>query len=85
MAEDSEQPQTAKSAKEIRAKLGIDIKMLELLVCPLTHKSLEVNIETAELISIGAKLAYPVRGGIPIMLPSEARELTEKELEEYSG
>ncbi|WP_367717701.1 Trm112 family protein [Nitratireductor sp. GISD-1A_MAKvit] len=53
----------------------IDTKLLELLVCPLTKGSLRWDAENSELISKSAKLAYPVRDGIPIMLPSEARPL----------
>ncbi|EKF17833.1 Trm112 family protein [Nitratireductor pacificus] len=55
----------------------IDRKLLELLVCPLTKGPLRWNGETSELISAKAQLAYPVRDGIPIMLPSEARALDE--------
>jgi uncharacterized protein YbaR (Trm112 family) len=53
----------------------IDPKMLELLVCPLTKGSLDYDREHSELISKKAKLAYPVREGIPILLASEARTL----------
>ncbi|MFD1327773.1 Trm112 family protein [Mycoplana ramosa] len=53
----------------------VDPKLLELLVCPLTKGRLTWNAEAGELISERAKLAYPVRDGIPIMLVSEAREL----------
>ncbi len=53
---------------------GIDPKMLELLVCPLTKGRLSFDAERNELISEKAKLAYPVRDGIPIMLMSEARK-----------
>jgi uncharacterized protein YbaR (Trm112 family) len=53
----------------------IDPKMLELLACPLTKGPLVWNSESSELISKVAKLAYPVRDGIPIMLPSEARTI----------
>lgn len=53
----------------------IDPKLLELLVCPLTKTRLTFDREKNELISDAAKLAYPVRGGVPIMLPSEARRL----------
>lgn len=53
----------------------IDPKMLELLVCPLTKATLEYDRENSELISRKAKLAYPVREGIPILLASEARVL----------
>ena len=50
-----------------------DRKMLEALVCPLTQGTLEYNEENQELISKSAGLAYPIRNGIPIMLPDEAR------------
>ncbi len=55
----------------------IDPKLLELLVCPLTKGSLDYDSERQELVSRQAKLAYPIRDGIPIMLPEEARALTE--------
>lgn len=53
----------------------VDPKLLELLACPLTKSALSWDPERGELVSRLAKLAYPVRGGIPIMLPSEARAL----------
>jgi uncharacterized protein YbaR (Trm112 family) len=53
----------------------IDPKLLDLLVCPLTKTRLRLDRENCELVSEAAKLAYPVRGGVPIMLPSEARAL----------
>ena len=53
----------------------IDPKLLEILVCPLTKGRLEYDAEKQELISRSAKLAYPIRDGIPIMLPEEARQL----------
>lgn len=56
-----------------------DISMLEMLVCPLTHTSLSYDEQSNELISRAARLAFPVRGGIPIMLASEARQLSEEE------
>jgi len=55
----------------------IDPKLLELLVCPLTKGSLDYDAERQELVSRQAKLAYPIRDGIPIMLPEEARPLEE--------
>ena len=55
----------------------IDPKLLEILVCPLTKSRLEYDAERQELISRSAKLAYPIRDGIPIMLPEEARQLTD--------
>jgi uncharacterized protein len=54
---------------------SIDPKLLEILVCPLTKGQLEYDAEHQELISRSAKLAYPIRDGIPIMLPEEARKL----------
>lgn len=56
-------------------KSGVDRKLLEILVCPLTKGPLEYDVEAQELISRRAKLAYPIRDGIPIMLPDEARPL----------
>jgi uncharacterized protein YbaR (Trm112 family) len=56
-----------------------DPKLLEILVCPLTRTTLRYDGERQELISRVAGLAYPIRGGVPIMLASEARELTEEE------
>jgi uncharacterized protein YbaR (Trm112 family) len=55
--------------------IQIDPKMLEILVCPITFVSLTYNSETQELISNSAKLAYPIRNGIPVMLPDEARKI----------
>jgi uncharacterized protein YbaR (Trm112 family) len=55
----------------------IDPKLLEILVCPLTKGPLEYDAGRQELISRRAKLIYPIRDGIPIMLPEEARPLTE--------
>lgn len=57
----------------------IDPKLLEILVCPLTQATLEWHPETRELISRPARLAYPVRDGVPIMLPEEARPLGPEE------
>ncbi|HVY00383.1 MAG TPA: Trm112 family protein [Pseudorhodoplanes sp.] len=54
---------------------SIDSKLLEILVCPLTKGPLEYDGARQELISRAAKLAYPIRDGIPIMLPEEARRL----------
>ncbi len=53
----------------------VDPKLLEILVCPLTKAALEYDPVKQELISRGAKLAYPIRDGIPIMLAEEARRL----------
>lgn len=53
----------------------IDPRLLEILVCPVTHGPLDYDRAAGELISRQAKLAYPIRDGVPIMLPEEAREL----------
>ncbi|MDO8352700.1 MAG: Trm112 family protein [Aestuariivirga sp.] len=53
----------------------VDPKLLEILVCPVTKTRLDYDAEKQELISKAAGLAYPIRDGIPIMLPDEAREL----------
>ncbi|MGA8320861.1 MAG: Trm112 family protein [Xanthobacteraceae bacterium] len=54
---------------------SVDPKLLEILVCPLTKARLEYDAQNQELISRAAKLAYPIRDGIPIMLPEEARRI----------
>lgn len=53
----------------------VDPRLLEILVCPLTKSSLDYDRNKQELISRSAKLAYPIRDGIPIMLPEEARPI----------
>ena len=53
----------------------VDRKLLEILVCPLTKTTLEYDSGRQELISRAAKLAFPIRDGVPIMLPEEARPL----------
>ena len=58
-------------------KRDIDVKLLELLACPLTKGPLVWDAERGELVSRLARLAYPVRDGIPVMLPSEARQIGE--------
>ena len=58
----------------------MDTKLLELLVCPVTKGPLEYDREKQELISRSARLAYPVRDGLPVMLENEARTLTNEEL-----
>ena len=57
----------------------VDPRLLEILVCPVTHATLEYDRAKGELISRSARLAYPIRDGVPIMLPEEARELGEGE------
>jgi hypothetical protein len=58
----------------------MDTKLLELLVCPVTKGPLDFDREKQELISRSARLAYPVRDGIPVMLENEARPLSDEEL-----
>ena len=59
----------------------MDTKLLELLVCPVTKGPLLWRLEQQELLSLSARLAYPVRDGIPVMLEHEARGLSEAEVE----
>ena len=56
-----------------------DPRLLETLVCPVAHGPLSYDREKQELISRGARLAYPIRDGVPIMLPEEARTLEDGE------
>jgi hypothetical protein len=58
-----------------RPENTVDPKLLEILVCPLTKGQLEFDSGKQELVSRSAKLAYPIRDGIPIMLPEEARKI----------
>jgi uncharacterized protein len=58
----------------------MDTRLLELLVCPVTKGPLEYDRENQELTSRSARLAYPVRDGIPILLENEARVMTDEEL-----
>ena len=63
----------------------MDTKLIELLVCPVTKGPLEFNADRTELLSRSARLAYPVRDGIPVLLESEARPLEEAEMDAPSG
>jgi uncharacterized protein len=58
-----------------RPENTVDPKLLEILVCPITKGPLEFDAAKQELVSRSAKLAYPIRDGIPIMLPEEARKI----------
>ncbi len=55
----------------------VDPRLLEVLVCPVTHTPLEYDRDARELISRAAGLAYPIRDGVPVMLPEEARTLAD--------
>jgi uncharacterized protein YbaR (Trm112 family) len=57
----------------------VDPKLLEVLVCPVSRGPLSYDRKKNELVSKQARLAYPIREGVPIMLPDEARELTDAE------
>ncbi|WP_138515272.1 Trm112 family protein [Rhodoferax bucti] len=59
----------------------MDTRLIELLVCPVTKGPLEFDRDKQELISRSARLAYPVRDGIPVLLENEARVLTDAELD----
>ena len=63
------------NASPERPENTVDPKLLEILVCPVTKGPLEFDAAKQELISLSAKLAYPIRDGIPIMLPEEARQI----------
>ena len=63
------------SAAEAGAPVPVDPRLLEVLVCPLTKGPLIYDRAAGELVSRAAGLAYPIRDGIPIMLPEEARRL----------
>ena len=65
------------SESEPSKHVPVDPRLLEILVCPLTKTTLIYDRERNELISRAAGLAYPIRDGIPIMLPDEARKLDE--------
>ncbi len=58
----------------------MDSKLLELLVCPVTKGPLDYLRERQELVSRSARLAYPIRDGIPVLLENEARALSEQEV-----
>jgi uncharacterized protein YbaR (Trm112 family) len=63
------------STARVTEKALFDRRMLEALVCPVSQTVLAYDVERQELVSKAAKLAFPIRGGIPIMLASEARAL----------
>ncbi len=63
----------------------MDMQLLDILVCPVTKGPLKYDKEKQELISTSARLSYPVRDGIPVMLEDEARTLSEEEYEKYKA
>ena len=64
-----------RDADDAPAAAPIDRRMLEALVCPMTHAPLTYDADKQELVCKAAHLAYPIRGGIPIMLEAEARKI----------
>jgi len=75
-AEDGMSPQASEVADKPQR---VDRRLLELLVCPITKASLDYDPVRQELISRTARLAYPIRQGVPCMVPSEARHLDDPE------
>lgn len=61
----------------------MDEHLLDILVCPVTKGALIYDRERQELLSLSARLAYPVRDGIPVMLPEEARQIFQEEYESH--
>jgi uncharacterized protein YbaR (Trm112 family) len=61
----------------------MDMQLLDILVCPVTKGPLKFDKEKQELVSTSARLAYPIRDGIPVMLEDEARSISEDEYEKY--
>jgi uncharacterized protein YbaR (Trm112 family) len=74
-----EKTKNAPKQDERSERSGVDPRLLEILVCPLTRGPLDYDAQKGELISKSAGLAYPIRDGIPIMLPEEARRLDNKD------
>ena len=70
-------PEAASHARQ--SGRTVDRKLLEILVCPLTKTTLEYDATRQELVSRAAKLAFPIRDGIPILLEEEARQLTDED------
>jgi len=80
MSKKSDNAKTSKAASRDASTINrVDPKLLEILVCPVTKQPLEYNSDRHELISPAARLAYPIRDGIPIMLMEEARNLDEEQ------
>ena len=72
MTDQTPKPEVAVEAAETVPPQSVDPRLLEILVCPLTKQPLIYDRARGELVSRAAGLAYPIRGGIPIMLPDEA-------------
>ncbi|HUE45737.1 MAG TPA: Trm112 family protein [Aestuariivirgaceae bacterium] len=79
MAEHTDKQPTDRQPAAGASARSVDPKLLEILVCPVSKQALEYDAERQELVSRAARLAYPVRDGIPIMLAEEARALGDDE------
>ena len=64
-------------------KKQVNKKLLDILVCPVTKGPLIYRKDEQELISLSARLAYPIRDGIPVMLEDQARQISQEEYEQY--
>ena len=71
----SDEPEKRAPGSDPGARSRVDARLLEILVCPVTRAELTYDPVRQELISRAARLAYPIRDGVPIMLPEEARKL----------
>jgi uncharacterized protein len=78
-------PDPGKKGAVARYHPRMDTKLLELLVCPVTKGPLDFDRERQELLSRSARLAYPVRNGIPILLENEARTLSDEEIDQLAA
>ena len=76
----TEEPRDPSEPGKAHPTARVDARLLEILVCPRTKTSLVYDEARQELISRAARLAYPIRDGIPIMLEEEARQLDDEEL-----
>jgi uncharacterized protein len=76
----TDRDEDAKTPAAMSETLAVDRRLLEMLVCPVTRQPLDYRRERHELVSKAARLAFPIRDGIPIMLAEEARELGDDEL-----
>ncbi len=63
--------------------MAFDTKLLEIIACPVAKAPLKLDKDAQELISLGAKLAYPIRDDIPVLLETEARPLSAEEVEKW--
>lgn len=72
-------PTSSELPDEVRASV-IDPRLLAILICPISRGPLRLDVERQELVSVQARLAFPIREGIPILLAEEARELSDNDL-----